>query len=402
MLRRFGLNRNLALLTASLMLWGFGFGLYAVFWPLYVEKLGGGPSAIGLITMIGGLATAAAVLPGGVWADRGRTKPVLLWGWAVAVPAPLLFIWAHSWPALIPGVLLYFGSSFSTPAVQAYVAAEAGTKLSVAYNVVMAAFALGAVVGPVLGGQLMPRIGYHGVFALAAAVYAVSTLALWPLTERRQGAAIRAARAGIGGPLQDERLKPWLGIGILLAAAGALCGPYIVPFWRTYGGLSLQSIGLLGSITTLAAAAASPFWGRAAERHGLAGPVALGLAGVAGGLTMVWAWPAAAGVQAFGAFLRGTGAAAHGLVGVAVGRVARGGQVGMAYAWMNALMEVAGALAPYPGALLYQWRPSAPMLVTALIFGMTAVLVATRGPRRPAVLRPAGYQTGESSARRVR
>ncbi|MGC8488409.1 MAG: MFS transporter [Clostridia bacterium] len=380
---RVGLNRNLLLLTVALMLWGLGFGLYAVFWPLYVEHLGGGPAAIGLVTMIGGLATAAAVLPGGLWTDRGRAKPVLLWGWVVAIPAPLLFIGAKSWVWLIPGVILYFGSSFSTPAVQAYITAEAGRRLSVAYNVVMAAFALGAVVGPVLGGHLVTRIGYHGVFWLAAMLYALSTLALLPLTERPRRAAARLPT--VARPLQNARLQPWLGIGILLAAAGALAGPYIVPFWRTYGGLSLQEIGLLGSLTTLAAAVASPLWGRVAERRGLAGPIALGLAAVAGGITLIWAFPRNPGVQMFSALERGTGAAAHGLVGVAVGRLAHAGQVGLAYAWMNALMELAGALAPYPGALLYQWRPSAPMLVTSLVFVLAAVMVATREPRAPPV-----------------
>lgn len=384
MLSRAGLNRNLVLLTTSLMLWGFGFGLYGVFWPLYIERLGGVPSSIGLITMVGGLTTAAAVIPGGLWTDRGRAKPVLIWGWAVAIPAPLLFIWARSWVWLIPGVLLYFGSSFSTPAVQAYVTAEAGRKLSVAYNVVMAAFALGAVLGPTLGGQLVPRIGYHGVFLMAAGLYALSTLILLLLTERPRPPA-RMDVSTLHRPLKNARLQPWLGIGVLLAAAGGLAGPYVVPFWRTYGGLSLQEIGLLGSLTTLSGAIASPLWGRVAERRGLAGPVAVGLAAVAGGLALIWAWPRDPAVQAASAFIRGTGAAAHGLVGVAVGRVAHAGQVGLAYAWMNALMEVAGALAPYPGALLYEWRPSAPMLVTSLVFVLTAVAVATRDPRPPPV-----------------
>jgi len=381
-LARVGLNQNLLLLTTALMFWGLGFGLYGVFWPLYIERLGGTPPAIGLLTMVGGLATAAAVLPGGLWTDRGRAKPVLVWGWAVAVPAPLLFIWARSWPWLLPGVLLYFGSSFSTPAVQAYVAAEAGRKLSVAYNVVMAAFALGAVIGPMLGGQLVPRVGYHGVFRVSAGLYALSTVMLLPLTERPR-ARVPVEPSALVRPLRDQRLRPWLGIGVLLAAAGALAGPYIVPFWRSYGGLSLQDIGFLGALTTLAGAMASPLWGRVAERRGLAGPVAAGLAAVAGGLSLIWLWPRNRGVQAASAFIRGTGGAAHGLVGVAVGRVAHGGQVGLSYAWMNALMEVAGALAPYPGALLYEWRPSAPMLVTSLVFVLATVAVLTREPRPP-------------------
>ena len=44
-----------------------------------------------------GLTKAAANYFAGIWSDRYGRKPVLLAGWLVAVPVPLLLIWAPGW-----------------------------------------------------------------------------------------------------------------------------------------------------------------------------------------------------------------------------------------------------------------------------------------------------------------
>lgn len=385
MVRSWGLTRNLALLLLSLALWGLGFGLYGVLWPLYVEHLGGGPAVIGVLQAVAGIATAGAALAGGRWADRLSAKRLLLAGWAVAVPAPVIFLLAPRWPWLFPGVVLYFGSAFSTPALQAYIVREAGSRLVVAYNVVMAAFTLGAVLGPTLGGVLVAARGFSWVFGLAAFCYALSTLLLLPLADR-EPPRIRPPRSGQlrHGPWLDAQLTPWLLLAIVTAATASLAMPYVVPFWRQVGSLSVRDIGMLGSLGTLLAGLTHPLWGRTAERRGLGNTVVWGLLLGAAGMATVAAAPGAPWVQAAGAALRGAGAGTMGLVGVAVGRVASPDRAGSAYGWFNALTELAGAAAPYPGSILYKWRPSAPIVVASLLWTLLAVWVATRPPRNAA------------------
>ncbi len=387
MLRAAGLTRNLALLTAAMAVWGLGFGLYGVLWPLYVEHLGGGPGAIGLLQAVAGLTTAAVALPGGRWADRVPAKRLLLWGWLAAVPAPFLFRWAPTWSWLLPGVLLYFGSAFSTPALQSYIRQEAGPRLAVAYNVVMSAFTLGAVLGPALGGVLLGTVGFGPIFLLAGGCYALSTLLLLPIRGRDAPSSGRASGSGSREAVSStlRGLGPWLLLAMVLAASGGLALPYLVPFWRQVGGLTVRQIGLLGSLGTLMATLMHPVWGRRAERRGLAATVAQGLFLGAAGMAAVLLWPRTDDVQALAALARGAGAATMGLVGVAVGRGASPGRVGSAYGWFNALTELAGAAAPYPGSLLYRWRAGAPMLVVGLTWAFVAVLLVTREPRRPAV-----------------
>ena len=159
--KRLGMTPDLWWMTTAQGLWGLGFGLYGLLFPLYIEKLGGGPIIIGLLTTLAGIMTAFVVFPGGWLADRVDRRTILLWGWVVAIPVPFMFAAAPRWEFLIPGVILYFGSAFSTPAMQAVIVEEAPPEmLSTAYNVVMSVFGAGMVAGPALGGYLTSHYSY--------------------------------------------------------------------------------------------------------------------------------------------------------------------------------------------------------------------------------------------------
>ena len=56
--------------------------------------------------LVFGLAKAATNYFAGTWADRYGRKPVLVAGWLVAVPVPLLLIWAPSWGWVIAANVL--------------------------------------------------------------------------------------------------------------------------------------------------------------------------------------------------------------------------------------------------------------------------------------------------------
>jgi MFS family permease len=67
-----------------------------------------------------GLSKAVANYAAGTWSDRYGRKPVLVAGWLVAVPVPLLLIWAPTWTwVIVANVLLGVsqGLSWSTTVV---------------------------------------------------------------------------------------------------------------------------------------------------------------------------------------------------------------------------------------------------------------------------------------------
>src|SRR2546428_8812585 len=96
------LPRDLRLLFLSLFLWTFGLGLYNYIWPLYLRDLNATPSDIGLVFSIGFLAVALTMIPGAILANRYELKALLIIGWAMGIPPPLMNYIGSKWVRCIP------------------------------------------------------------------------------------------------------------------------------------------------------------------------------------------------------------------------------------------------------------------------------------------------------------
>jgi MFS family permease len=109
---RLGLRQNAAqftLLVAVNALVGGMLGQERTVLPLLAESEFGLQAYTAALTFIlaFGLAKAATNYVAGTWSDRYGRKPVLVAGWLVAVPVPLLLIWAPSWAwVVVANVLL--------------------------------------------------------------------------------------------------------------------------------------------------------------------------------------------------------------------------------------------------------------------------------------------------------
>ena len=120
-----GLRQNLpqfALLVAVNALVGGMLGQERTVVPLLgkVEFGLAGYTAGLTFILVFGLAKAATNYVAGTWSDRYGRKPVLVAGWIVALPVPLLLIWAPSWGwVIVANVLLGIsqGLTWSTTVV---------------------------------------------------------------------------------------------------------------------------------------------------------------------------------------------------------------------------------------------------------------------------------------------
>src|SRR5215204_2150513 len=82
---RFGLNRNVAVLMAVILLVGTGEELWLRFLPAYLEALGGGVWVVAAYGAIFALLDAVYQYPGGWAADRlGRRRSLILFTLAAA------------------------------------------------------------------------------------------------------------------------------------------------------------------------------------------------------------------------------------------------------------------------------------------------------------------------------
>ena len=360
-------HRDSILLALSIFLWSMGLGMYNFIWPVYVKELGGSAVDLGLLLSLSGLVVTISAIPGGLWADRYDRKWVLVVGWAIGVPAPLLFILARNWVALVAGVFFYAFSAVSNPALQAYIVHSAPAEnLAATFNLIFAAFPLGLVITPPIGSALATRYGMHAAFWAALVLYILSTLVLFGLTPQRAAAASAGAKTAPQA-LSDRRL---IFLSFIFAAAMGVQSiglPFATPFLQDVAHTDLATIGRLGSVASLSGFLLSPLIGRFADRQGATLAMALSMAVFAFSLGAMAAYPTSLAIIYLSFALRGSADGARGLMTSLVGRAIGKERLGQGYGIYNLIIGFVGLATPYLGGWLYQVGPAWPFWATAIL-----------------------------------
>jgi multidrug resistance protein len=146
-----------------------GFGLVLPALPFYAESYGASPFTIGLLSMSYSLMQFLFSPLWGRVSDRVGRRPIILMSLAGSCVAFLVFGLAASLPLLfVARTIAGIFSSASLPAAQAYIAdSTTPENRAKGMGLIGAAFGLGFIFGPALGG-LLTRYGY-GFPALVAA-----------------------------------------------------------------------------------------------------------------------------------------------------------------------------------------------------------------------------------------
>ncbi len=333
--------------------WTFGAGLYTFVWPNHVRDLGGDAGAIGYLTALMYGTMALTLLPGGWLADRRERRGIMLVTWGLASLAPLAFALAPTWPALVPGVLLY-GMFLGWPAMEAYIADSVPPEaLGRAFAVTNSGYALGAVPSPLLGAALLPAVGMRGLFISAFFLFALSTLLIATMRPQRPRAQPDPSpRRGTGRPL------PLL-IGVLVVASAASAGirTFVPPFLEDVRAFPRPWILAAGSLLALGEFALAWPLGHWADRdrgRALAGGLALGAAGA--GLLLL------PGGIVPGLLLLGSDRVVYSLLRAEIGTQVTARR-GVAFGLTGVLATVGQAVGPLGAAWAYGATPSGPLLL---------------------------------------
>ncbi len=205
---RLGLRQNaaqFALLVAVNALVGGMLGQERTVVPLLGEREFGLRAYTAGLTfiLVFGLAKAAANYVAGTWGDRYGRKPVLVAGWLIAVPVPLLLIWAPSWTwVIVANALLGVsqGLTWSTTVVMKIdLVGPARRGLAMGLN--EAAGYLAVAVTALATGYLAESYGLRPApfllgIAFAATGVGLSTLAVKETRDHARGEAVsHVARA---------------------------------------------------------------------------------------------------------------------------------------------------------------------------------------------------------------
>lgn len=370
-----------------------GFGIVIPFLPMYAARLRVGAGAIGLVLAAYSIAQLLCAPFLGRLSDRIGRRPIILLGLFGSSVSYLIYGFAASFAALLLSRLVHGACAATISTAQAYVAdTTEETKRAHAMGMIGAAFGLGFVLGPAIGGVLGAVSLRTPVLFAAALTFANLIFAAARLPESRtvraSGAAAPAAKARAGR-------RSLFDLPRLLERHCALARLFVVAFLITFAiaaleatfaltvpavyGYAAAGVGGLLALAGLAQALAQGYLvGRLAPRVGETTLAIAGAAALALGLAPLGSWPSRAALYAMLILI----AAGYGFgttaVATLISRRTRPELQGEALGLNQSMLSLARVLGPLAGGIAYQAQgPAAPYLGGAAA-AFVAMVLATR------------------------
>ncbi len=312
------------------------------------------------------------MIPGGILANKYELRTLLVIGWAMSLPAPLLYYYAKTWTDVLPGIILLQASGFNIPAFNAYIAgASERNRTGSNFGVVWASAPLGFVFSPAVGGLLLTWISIRGIFLLSFGLFTISTVVLfWMRTQPSSPKDARAYRLEVPKSLPEVTLLLFL---TGTAVAFSIASPFVPLFFHDVLILSPSTIQGLGSIQALGQTAFAILLGRRADVRSRGETMALGLVVSATGLAgivltrnLLFAFPL---VFLFGSS-RASSYIAYSILAIIRSGATRAGQYGFYLTLENSGL-IAGS---YLGGVLYSIGPGTGFLVSIVLFLLMALI----------------------------
>ena len=362
------MSRDLKIVSAAMLLWGFGEGLFFIFQPIYIQQLGADPILIGTILGINGLVMALAQIPSGYLADKIGRRPLMWFSFIAGFLATFIMAWAPTLGFFVAGLLLYGLTSSVLAPLNTYIQSVRGRwSVGKAVSFVFAMYNLGGVLGPVVGGVLGERFDLRSVYFFSAGIFTLSAIII--LFAKDQSKDEVPSIAGDGHLLQNKRFVGMLGLSFLVMVAVVLPQPFAANFLQNQQSLSISQIGRLGSIGALGSVLLMLVLGHLKTGYAmLIGEVAVmfyaALLWLGGGI--FW--------YGLGFFFLGGFRLCRAMTVALVQPLVRKHEVGLAFGFVESLNSLAMMVAPILAGVLYNWQPISVFPVAVGVLGMTALL----------------------------
>ena len=243
------MKKDFVLVTVSLIIWGVGESAFMYFQPLYLQELGASPLLIGGILGGVGLAMTLFHIPAGFLSDRIGRRQLMWSAWALGVITTGIMAAARSLFIFSIGIILYSTTVFVIAPLNSYITAARG-KLSVEQVLTTnnAAFYLGGIVGPLVGGALAQGLGIRSIYLFAFVCFIISSIII--VFIKPQPTERKLKNPG-GDLLKNRRFIAYLPVLLLIYFALFFPQPLAPNFLKNERMISLQTIGILGAVTNL-------------------------------------------------------------------------------------------------------------------------------------------------------
>ena len=369
------MSRDLKILSASMLTWGLGEGMFFIFLPLYIQEFGAEPTLIGTILGINGLSMAISQIPSGYLADRIGRRPMMWFSWMTGVIATWVMALAPSLSVFVVGLVLYGVTSSVMAPLNTYAQGARGEwSVGKAVSFVSASYNVGGIAGPIIGGFIGDFYSMRMVYFGAGVLFIISTVIIFFI--RHQPISEPTHIEGHSRLWHNQRYMRMLGVIFLVIFAVTLPQPMAANFLQNQQGFSLSRIGQFGSLGALGSVVLMLAFGH--QPAGIA--LIIGQVGLMLFSFLLW--------QGQGLFWVGLAYFAMGgyrlcrAMTVALVRpVVREQEVGLAFGLVESLNALAYVLAPILAGFVYDWRPVAIFPISVGVIAVT-ILLSIRYVRR--------------------
>src|SRR3989440_10852529 len=354
-----------------------GFGIIIPILPYYAQRLGAGGFGLGALMGVYSLMQFVATAVLGRTSDRVGRRPILLTTMLCNAVGYLLFAAAHSYAILFLARVVSGFAGGNISAAQAYVAdITTPSERSRGMGVIGAAFGLGFIIGPAVGGLSAHYLGPAAPGLVAAGVSLVNFVSAYTILPESLKAEHRTERelwdfSYIGAAIRHPRLPPLM-LAWLLAPFAFSGYTVAIPLWAgvTFGWREQQLGWFFTVIGATAAIVQGYAYGKLARRFGDRALLIAGGFGMAFAIGVIPAIHSSAALYGWTAVLAFSnsifGPAATGLVSVFADPTEQGTVLGAA----QALAALGRLLGPLVMGAVYDVSHAAAFLVAGAVMAL--------------------------------
>src|ERR1043166_4462957 len=350
-----------------------GFGIIIPILPYYAQRLGAGGLGLGALLGVFSAMQFVATAFLGRTSDRVGRRPILLATMLVNALGYVLFAAAHSYPVLFIARVVSGFAGGNISAAQAYMAdITTPAERSRGMGMIGAAFGLGFIIGPALGGLSAHYLGPAAPGLVAAALSLANFVSAYLVLPESLKAEHRSERqlwdfSHIGDAIRHPRLAPLM-IAWALAPFAFSGYTVAIPLWANLRfGWREQQLGWFFTVIGVTAAIVQGYgFGKLAHRFGDRLLLIVGGFGMAATIALVPALRSSAALYAW----------APGLVSVFADPTEQGTVLGAA----QALAALGRLLGPLVMGEVYDVSRPAAFLVAGAVMALGG-LVTLRVPK---------------------
>ena len=296
MLQRIGLNRNLAIISITILTNLCARYTYYALMPLHLRSLGANDLEVGAAFTAMAFAHNVLGVVGGALGDRFGRKTLIVLATIMMGPFLILAGLAHDWftvAAML--VAMEACSAFQWPPLSAFITEASGEdRVAHSFSFTESAVLLGLITGPIVGAGVINVLSIPMLLMINGIVLIINgivrAIGLRETTTRRATSAIPKLRAAL-----DANVVWFIMLGTLTVASfGIVFGPFFAILARDAWRNSDAEINVLWAIGSFASLLGIPL-GRQSDQWGgkrvfiLAG-IGFGVTTIVWGIAPTWEW----------------------------------------------------------------------------------------------------------------